>query len=268
VFQVDFLDLVKSVAKDKNSEMVVYGSSNDSMDAQVAMEKLLTAGYSQVFLLDGGLEAWAEAGFALEGNAITEDLDPGKVLRLKDGNYPVDISQSSLKWIGRNATTTHFGHVQLSDATLQVEKSSIKGVFTLDMKTISNENLKGDKLHPVLIEHLKSDDFFFTRLHPHARFRITGSRLLEKPFLSLPNYMIEGELLLRGKTAGFDFPATISLNKKGCLLAEAHFDLDRTNWGIIYGSARFFEFLGMHLVYDLISLEVRIVTGPGQALTP
>jgi hypothetical protein len=28
---------------------------------------------------------------------------------------------------------------------------------------------------------------------------------------------------------------------------------------VIYGSARFFEHLGMHLVFDLISIAVRIV---------
>ena len=40
---------------------------------------------------------------------------------------------------------------------------------------------------------------------------------------------------------------------------ESHFDIDRTRWGITYGSPRFFERLGMHLVFDLISIQLRIV---------
>jgi len=44
------------------------------------------------------------------------------------------------------------------------------------------------------------------------------------------------------------------------LVAEAHFDIDRTRWDIIYGSNRFFSHLGMHLVYDLISLQMKIIT--------
>jgi hypothetical protein len=40
---------------------------------------------------------------------------------------------------------------------------------------------------------------------------------------------------------------------------EAHFDLDRTEWGIIYGSARFFEHLGMHQVFEAISISLRLV---------
>ena len=41
--------------------------------------------------------------------------------------------------------------------------------------------------------------------------------------------------------------------------AEAHFDIDRTRWKVIYGSSRFFKHLGMHLVFDLISIQCRIV---------
>jgi len=55
------------------------------------------------------------------------------------------------------------------------------------------------------------------------------------------------------------FEAVIENLADGALAAEAHFDLDRTRWGVIYGSGRFFEHLGMHLVYDPISVQVRIV---------
>ena len=53
--------------------------------------------------------------------------------------------------------------------------------------------------------------------------------------------------------------ATITKTPENGLAAEAHFDIDRTRWGVIYGSARFFEYLGMHLVFDLISFQVRII---------
>jgi len=43
------------------------------------------------------------------------------------------------------------------------------------------------------------------------------------------------------------------------LVAEAHFDIDRTRWDIIYGSTQFFEHIGMHLVFDLISFQVKMV---------
>jgi hypothetical protein len=40
---------------------------------------------------------------------------------------------------------------------------------------------------------------------------------------------------------------------------EAHFDIDRTRWKVIYGSARFFEHLGMHLVFDPISIQIYLM---------
>jgi hypothetical protein len=44
---------------------------------------------------------------------------------------------------------------------------------------------------------------------------------------------------------------------EGGISAEAHLDIDRTWWNAICGSARFFEHLGMHLVFDLDGIEVR-----------
>ena len=43
------------------------------------------------------------------------------------------------------------------------------------------------------------------------------------------------------------------------LVAEANFDIDRTRWNIVYGSGKFFEKLGMHLVNDLVSIQLKIV---------
>jgi len=66
-------------------------------------------------------------------------------------------------------------------------------------------------------------------------------------------------LELRGLKAQQDFMATVTKTPENGVAAEAHFDIDRTRWNIIYGSTRFFEHLGMHLVFDMISIQVRIV---------
>ena len=43
--------------------------------------------------------------------------------------------------------------------------------------------------------------------------------------------------------------------------AQAVFAFDRTVWGSIYGSGKFFQRLGMHLVNDLIEVQVRLLEG-------
>ena len=259
VFEVDFIDQVKAISEDKDAEIVFYGSSGGSMDAVKATEKLDNEGYRHVNVLTGGIEAWRSAGLVLEGDAVDEPDDPQTLLKLDDRSYKIDTEQSSIQWTGRNAHSSHFGDIKISKGELAVKGGNISGSFDIDMESMTNINLEGDELQPVLIAHLKSDDFFLTRLFPKATFKILSAALAKEPFATLPNYEIKGQLELRGIEAGQDFLATVTQTPEKTLLIEAHFDIDRTRWNIIYGSARFFEHLGMHQVFDLISIEMRIV---------
>ena len=260
VFEVDFIDQFKAINEDKDSEIVLYGSSGGSMDAIRAAEKLEDAGYSRVSVLTGGIEAWRSAGLALEGEAVAEPDDPQTLLKLEDRSYVIDTEQSTIQWTGRNAYSSHFGNIKISRGELVVTGENITGTFDIDMESMTNTNLEGDESQPVLIAHLKSDDFFLTRLFPKATFKILDAAPVKEPFATLPNYEIKGQLELRGVEAGQDFRATVAQSPEKMLLIEAHFDIDRTRWDIIYGSARFFEHLGMHQVFDLITIDMRIVT--------
>jgi polyisoprenoid-binding protein YceI len=130
------------------------------------------------------------------------------------------------------------------------------------MATLRNFSLEGDELQPVLISHLASDDFFFVERFPKAKFTLTQGRPAAGASLTSLNYEMAGTLELRGVTAEQTFLATVTPGQEGALLAEAHFDFDRTRWKVIYGSARFFEHLGMHLVFDMITVELRIMAHP------
>jgi rhodanese-related sulfurtransferase/polyisoprenoid-binding protein YceI len=259
VFQVTFMDQIKAITEDKDAPIVLYGSSSRSMDAVTAAGKLDENGYKQVHVLKGGIEAWRGAGLPLAGEAIDAPYDAGTLLTLEDRSYRVDTDQSTIEWRGRNPNNTHVGNVRISKGELTVKEGILTGAFDMDMESITNINLEGNELQPVLIAHLKSDDFFLAKLFPKAHFEITRAAPVKNPFVSIPNYHVEGSLQIRGVKAEQDFMATITKTPENGLAAEAHFDIDRTRWGVIYGSARFFECLGMHLVFDLISFQVRIV---------
>lgn len=259
VFEVTFIDQVKSITNNKDSVIVLYGSSNNSMDAATAAEKLEQNGYKYIHVLKGGIDAWRSAGLTLEGEATDEPADPQTLLKLGNRSYSVDTDQSVIEWRGRNPNTTHFGIIKIANGELTVKDGIITGKFDIDMDSITNINLEGDELQPVLIAHLKSDDFFLTKLFPSAKFEINQAKSVKEPYVSLPNYNVNGTLEIKGIKAQQDFMATIVKTPEDGLLAEAHFDIDRTKWGVIYGSARFYEHLGMHLVFDLISFQVRIV---------
>ena len=259
VFEVTFLDQMHSITADKNAEIVLYGSSERSMDALTAAEKLKLDGYHRIMILKGGIESWRAKGYPLEGESVDIVPDPEVRLLLPEGQYQIDTDQSIIEWFGRNPNTKHFGTVRISRGQIQIENGNMTGTVEIDMDSIENINLEGDELQPVLVSHLKSDDFFLVKAFPKAKFTINSGQLAEEPHLSAPNYEVNGTLNLRGVKADLSFATTIASADDGGLIAEAHFDIDRTRWNVIYGSTRFFENLGMHLVFDLISFQLRIV---------
>ncbi len=229
------------------------------METIMAAGKLEQEGYKHINVLKGGLKAWRSDGLSLEGEAVDEPDVPQTLLKLEDRSYRVDTNQSVVEWTGRNPNTSHFGNIKIATGELAVKDEIITGKFDIDMKSITNKSLEGDELQPVLIAHLKSDDFFLSSIFSTAKFEIHNSTPVKEPFLTVPNYSINGALELRGVKAEQDFMATVSKTAENGLTVEAHFDIDRTRWNIIYGSTRFFDHLGMHLVFDLISIQVRIV---------
>ena len=259
VFQVSFLDDLGVATPDKQVPMVVYGASIRCQDAAMALEKLDRAGYENVSFLEGGLEAWRGAGYDLEGEAPDQLSDPQTTVTLPDGHYTIDAAASQLEWAGRNPNIRHIGTVNIAKGVIDIKDGTVTGAVEIDMTTIHNTNLEGDELQPVLEAHLQSDDFFFTKIFPKAVFTLRDAKRIEPCWLTAPNYHVNGELKLRGVSADLQFDATVALIEDGSLVMEAHFDIDRTRWNLIYGSTRFFEHLGMHKVFDLLSFQIRII---------
>ena len=260
VYEVTFPEQVAAITQDKDREIVLYGSRARSRDAFTAAEKLSRLGYKKVFVLDGGVEGWLRAGHPLEGEDVYPPERLAPAMRLEDHIYAVNTEESVIGWTGRNPNKRHYGTLKLSVGEIRVKNGAIDGAFDIDMTSMKNEDLAGDPLQPVLIAHLMSDDFFFVKMFPKASFNLVAARPLESRTLSSPNFEVEGTLELRGVKADILFPATVNRRDDGTVSIEAHFDLDRTRWNVLYGSSRFFEHLGMHLVYDLITIELRIFT--------
>jgi rhodanese-related sulfurtransferase/polyisoprenoid-binding protein YceI len=259
VYMVSFQDDMARIVPDKNARLVVYGSSPYSQDVMAALEKLDREGYGNTSFLEGGIASWREAGYRMEGAGPTQPDDPQTRLCIEDGGYMVDTAASRIEWAGRNSNTRHHGTVEIAKGLLKVENGEFSGSFEVDMNTIHNSNLEGDELHPVLEQHLKSDDFFFVKLFPKAVVNIRSGKPKDPAWLTSPNYSVKGELNLRGVSANLEFDATVNRTDKDRLALESHFDIDRTQWNVIYGSTRFFEHLGMHKVFDLISIQVNVI---------
>jgi polyisoprenoid-binding protein YceI len=137
--------------------------------------------------------------------------------------------------------------------------SPVKAGFSVDMNSIANLDIQDPTWKQILIAHLKSDDFFDVEKFPAAQLEVTSFKPVEGAKTGAANYRLTAKLTIKGITKEIEFPATVYLRDDGAISAEAHFDIDRTEWNILYGSGRFFEKLGRHLVHDLISLQISFV---------
>jgi len=126
------------------------------------------------------------------------------------------------------------------------------------MNSILCRDIEDQSLAKVLIDHLRTGDFFLVNSFPTASFVLDAATPIDSASPGSPNYRIEGTLNLRGRSAKLEFPALLGLNDTSIAL-QAHFDFDRVRWGSKYGSGRVFEALGQHLVNDFISISFQIV---------
>lgn len=267
VYEMVFCEMAAALVPTMGTPVILYGAGPDSLDCLAAADKLARLGYTDVAVFHGGLEEWLAAGRTLEGSASETLEPPHPVLVLEPRTYRLIPDESLLRWTGRNTGSTHHGTLRFASGELDAanagtdDKSGEGGLFAwfvMDMTSISNADLLGQDLHPVLEKHLHSDDFFFTVMFPEATFRTTVVRLVENAQATRPNVMIQGILSLRGMSSEIAFPAHIRNLDADRLSIVANLDFDRTQWGVIYGSSRFFKHLSYHLVFDFISVEFRL----------
>jgi len=253
VYEVAFLENLRNIVSDRDTPLVVYGASARSREASVAVEKLRRAGYREVRELAGGLAAWRAAGYALElgeGPTVAE-------MAVTDGQYTVDSAASRLEWMGRNLNGRHYGTIAVSGGEVGVKNGLLAGgSITLDMNSIANLDLKDEGYNRMLVSHLKSDDFFDVADYPSAVYSIDGSELLPEASACSFVYQVKGSLEMKGVRKDLPLTAEVVPQPDGQLKARVLCDLDRTRWGVLYGSGRFFEKLGMHLVNEIVTVEL------------
>jgi len=263
VYEVAFIDKVKSATMTETASIVVYGENSEFLASAAAFTKLIEAGFKDVYVLEGGISAWEENGSAVEGAENTGSTEY-KPLKLHTNKSELEVSseKSKILWTGRNLANFHTGHLKLKSGKIALDGGILTGgLFSIDMQSIICEDLTDKGMNQGLIAHLLSADFFEASKYPEAGFEITESALLKSVSPGAPNYKIYGNLTIKGITKQIEFNCTAGWNAKGLFFAQAAFEIDRTRWNVMYGSGRFFERLGMHLVNDYITIQLFITAG-------
>jgi rhodanese-related sulfurtransferase/polyisoprenoid-binding protein YceI len=256
VFEIGFIEGIRGIVPDQSQAICVYGVDEESHEARMAAEKLIRAGYQNVSEFRGGITAWKKGGLPTEGS----DTSSEGSIKANTGVRALRLDECQIDWTGRNSGSKHWGRLQLKSGELRFDEGRlVEGEMEIDMNSITNLNLEDGPMRGVLEDHLKSDDFFDVERFPSASIKLLSTESIPDACKGLPNLRVRCQLTMKGISNELEFLAATGLNGDGHWTVQANFDFDRTKWDVIYGSGRFFRNLGMHLVNDLISVELKLV---------
>lgn len=181
--------------------------------------------------------------------SVGEDRQAGPITLL-DGLYKLDLNASKLTWHGEKVIgKSHSGTAVFQSGNLQVQDGKLSGgEFIIDVASLKNdENIE------MLDNHLKGADFFDVTQYPTAKLVITKVEPGEDG-----HYKIDADLSIKDITAPVSFE-TVLTPADNSLSANSQFEIDRTVWGLKYGSGKFFQNLGDNMINDEIKFSISLL---------
>ncbi|NKI31767.1 YceI family protein [Croceivirga thetidis] len=151
----------------------------------------------------------------------------------------------SVDWTGYGAIGGYSlnGTLNIKNASFELDQfgNPIKGEIVFDMTTMAHDNQQ-------LIEHLKSEDFFYVRKHKTAIFTIE----------QISETHLIGQLTMRGVTNKISVPCNTKKSESGMIISGKT-EIDRTKFGINYNSNSFFKNLGSQAIKDKFTVAFNLV---------
>ncbi|RYE40581.1 MAG: YceI family protein [Sphingobacteriales bacterium] len=174
-----------------------------------------------------------------------------------DLEFEIDSNKSVALWTGSTSQTSNNGSFAVNSTRLRIRNDQvIGGDFVIPIVSINNFNLP-PQTKDLLLDHLKSADFFNMVVHPNASFELKSVKRYignGENAVSGANKFISGEFAMIGKTLPLSFPARIEF-KNDSLYVEATFKIDRTNWGMNYASD---PALGEHYINKFVDIHLKV----------
>ena len=173
--------------------------------------------------------------------------------------YKLQPQLSTLGWEGKAVTHGHNGTIQFTGGELQVRNNMVVGgTVTVDMKTIKATDITDPDNHAKFVGHMSSDDFFGAEKFPTSTFKITSITPIAGAAANADNATIAGDMTIKGVTQKISFPAKVGV-KNGIAAATGKVTIDRTKYGLKYGSKSFFDSIGDKAIYDEFTLSFNVV---------
>lgn len=168
--------------------------------------------------------------------------------------YVVDKAASKVKWEAKKVTGQHSGSISFANGSITGTGNEISdGTFVIDMKSMADEDITDAGMKAKLMGHLSSDDFFSIEKFPESKMVIKKVTVVagdEFKFLA--------DLTIKGITNPVEFNAKVT-ESGDKLSADGVITVNRTLYGIKYGSGSFFQGLGDKMIYDDFTLTFNVV---------
>lgn len=186
---------------------------------------------------------------------------------INDVKQNIDTDVSVVNWMGQKKLINdkHNGTIKIKDGHVVFNSKGQpqSAEVIIDMKSITNKDVKDKKYRKKLVKHLSSPDFFDVSQYPTAILKIKSFDRLKVNKKSkakeLNLYKAIGELKIKDKTKKIDFDVKIDK------VAKAHkafgkLKIDRTKWDVRYGSDSFFKGLGDKVIANDMEFDFELKT--------
>jgi len=161
----------------------------------------------------------------------------------------LQLESSNLRWEAKKVIAGgHKGTLTFKSGELIYKNNELVGgslIVDMNSLAITDEGMD-TKGKANLVKHLKSDDFFSVKKYATASLMIKEVTKIQN------GYKAQGELTIKGITKPLDF----ELFRTATEGLSSTVDIDRTQFGIKYGSGSFFSNLGDKAIEDKFTIYV------------
>ena len=167
----------------------------------------------------------------------------------------VTAIKTSIKWKGfKIIGGGHEGTLAVKENKLTFNDGTLTGgEISIDMTSLKATDLEGEYKQK-LEAHLISPDFFSVKKYPTSKFVITSV----KPGSASNTLAVTGKLSIRSTT--LEEVIIVEVKKaKGATTYSTTLKIDRTKYGVEYGSTNFFDGLGDKAIANEFELNIEIV---------
>lgn len=188
----------------------------------------------------------------------TQDLNLKDNSAIKDsGKYFFNKELSQMEWQGKKTFIKGWidsGLISISSGNFTVEDGSISsGEIEIDMTSISTMKTGSNNGESMLTNHLKTGDFFDVENFPVSKFVIKDINKVDDF-----NYLLTGDLTIKDVTKSVE-SKIIAYEKDGKIYIDGGITIDRSLFGIKFGSSSFFENLGDKTIDNEFQIKLNLV---------